>query len=220
MATLSVHEAMLSVSTPGQIFVEMGTVRLETVARLATMAEARGASFADVPVAGTVAPAQQGKLVALAGGDTQTLETIRPILESFSRRVVACGPVGSGMAMKHCINGLMGAYFAALAEALGAGVAAGLSVASMLDVVMDTPAALPALGMKLPVIQGDEGAPVAYSVGGVCKDMDVIVASGEKNGAVVNLMRSALQTFLHAADDGARDKDLAMVARTYSMPDR
>lgn len=214
-ASLAVHEAMLARARPGQVFVEMGTVRLDTVARLADQAVARGVRFADVPVVGTVAPARQGQLLALAGGDAEVLAAIRPILESFARRVVHCGPVGSGMAMKHCVNGLMGSYFAALAEMLGAGAAAGLSLGQMLDVVLDTPAALPALRPKLPVVLGEAPPEVAYSVAGACKDLEVIHDSARASGARANLCAAALEVFREAAQQGLAANDLAVAARLY-----
>src|SRR5690606_11357844 len=129
-----------------------------------------GGRFLDMPVSGTVGPARQGQLLALAGGDAELLQYLDPLIRALARKVVHCGPVGTGTVMKHSVNGLLGVYFAALSEALGMGAAAGLKPQDMLEVIQDTPAGLPALGIKIPVILGEQ-APVAYSVKGVCKDL-------------------------------------------------
>ncbi len=213
-ATLGVHKTMLGGEARGKLFVEMGTMQLATVRQLAAMADAAGARFTDAPVVGTVAPAAQGKLLALVGGDADTAAQLTPMLNAFSRRVVHCGPLGAGMAMKHCVNNLMSVYFAGLAEAIGAGAAAGLSLDQMLDVILDTPAALPALPPKLDVIKGAE-PPVAFSIAGACKDMRVIAASGQANGLPMRVTESALATFAEMADQGMADKDLAVVVRRY-----
>lgn len=213
-ATMEVHETMFAGDVAGKLFVEMGTMRLDTVQRLAQMAGVRGARFADAPVVGTVAPALQGKLMVLVGGDAGIVEMLTPMLDAFSRRIVHCGRVGAGMAMKHCVNNVMSVYFAGLAEAIGAGAAAGLSLDRMLDVLLDTPAALPALGPKVDVIKGAE-PPVAFSVAGACKDMRVIAASGQANGVAMRVTESALATFAEVANSGMADKDLAVVVRRY-----
>lgn len=214
-ATMEVLTRMLAGGpVQGKIFVEMATLRLETVHKLAAMVGQAGAVFVEAPVVGTVGPAVQGKLLTLAGGDEQVVQALRSIWQAYSRRVVYCGPTGRGMAMKHCINNLMSVYFAGLAEALGAGAAAGLSLDAMLDVIQDTPAALPALALKVDVVKGAQ-VPVAFSVAGAAKDMGVIVQSGVQNGVPMNLTKQALALFEEVANAGNANNDLAVAARHY-----
>lgn len=214
-ATLQVHALMLAGGLGrGKTFVEMATIRLDTVHKLAHMVSEAGGVFIEAPVVGTVAPALQGKLLSLPAGDKQAVESLDDIWQAYSRRVVYCGPTGHGMAMKHCVNNLMSVYFAGLAEALGAGSAAGLSLEAMLDVILDTPAALPALAPKVEVIKG-ASTPVAFSVAGAVKDMGVIVNSGVQNGMPMNLTKQALALFTEVAQAGNADSDLALVARHY-----
>jgi len=219
-ATLEVHGRMLAGGRArGKIFVEMATIRLETVSRLAGMVREAGGVFVEAPVVGTVGPAQQGKLVTLAAGDEKVVESLQAVWQAYSRRVVYCGDTGKGMAMKHCVNNLMSVYFAGLAEALGAGQAAGLSLELMLDVILDTPAALPALAPKAEVIKGAE-LPVAFSVAGAVKDLGVIVQSGAGNSMPMALTRQALAVFSETAKAGHADRDLALVARHYLGSER
>jgi len=214
-ATLEVLARMLaSGPAQGKIFVEMATLRLETVHKLAAMVAQAGGIFIEAPVVGTVGPALQGKLLTLAAGDEHIVESLQSIWQAYSRRVVFCGPTGRGMAMKHCVNNLMSVYFAGLAEALGAGVAAGLSLDAMLDVIQDTPAFLPALALKVDVIKGAQ-TPVAFNVAGAAKDMGVIVQSGVQNGVPMSLTKQALALFNDVVKAGNADSDLAVAARHY-----
>lgn len=220
VATLDVHGRMLAQGqVAGKVFVDMATIRLETVHQLAGMVAQAGGVFVEAPVVGTVGPAMQGQLVTLAGGDAKQIERLTPIWQAYSRRIVHCGDIGAAMAMKHCVNNLMSVYFAGLAEALGSGAAAGLSLAQMLDVILDTPAALPALVPKADVVQGAK-APVAFSVAGAVKDLGVIVDSGTRNGMPMPLTQQALALFQAAAQAGQADQDLVSVARHYLPPDR
>jgi len=219
-ATLQVHAQMLERGdAQGKIFVEMGTVRLDTVHELAGMVGAANGVFVEAPVVGTVGPAIQGQLLTLAAGDEKVVESLQDIWQAYSRRVVYCGALGRGMAMKHCVNNLLSVYFAGLAEALGAGSAAGLSLEQMLDVILDTAAALPALAPKAEVIKGAE-PPVAFSVAGAVKDLGVITSSGIENGLPMYVTQQALRVFGETAQAGAADQDLAVVARHYIRSDR
>lgn len=216
-AALDVHAQLAGLPLEGKIVAELGLNRLDTVHQLHALLASAGARFVDLPMVGTVAPAQAGQLLALAGGDDAVLDALDPILATFTRRVVRCGPIGSGTAMKLCINTLMGGYFGVLAEALGVGAAAGLQVEDMLAVIQDTPAALPALAPKAAVIQGAT-PPVAYSIDGVCKDLAVIAASAQRLEVPTPITKAALDTFRRAGQRYGDDKDLAIVARTY-LPD-
>ena len=51
-----------------KLFIDMSTVEPETVIALAKNVRARGGLFVDCPVGGTVGPAREGKLLAMAGG--------------------------------------------------------------------------------------------------------------------------------------------------------
>jgi len=219
-ATLQVHAQMLAGGhARGKTFVEMGTVRLDTVRALAGMAHEAGAQFLEAPVVGTVGPALQGKLLTLVAGDKHVADSLQPVWQAYSRRVVYCGETGRGMAMKHCVNNLLSVYFAGLAEALGAGSAAGLELEQMLDVILDTPAALPALAPKAGVIKG-EVSPVAFSVAGAVKDLGVITRSGIENGMPMRVTQEAMRVFSDAAQAGQAGQDLAVVARHYIKPER
>ena len=213
-ATLAVYDQLAKLPLAGKIVAELGLNRLDTIHRLHALMTEAGAGFLDLPMVGTVAPAQAGQLLGLAGGDAATLGKLEPVLSTFTRRVAHCGPVGAGTAMKLCINTLMGGYFGVLAESLGVGAAAGLRVEDMLAVILDTPAALPALAPKAAVIQGAT-PPVAYSIDGVCKDLDVIAASARQLDVPTPITQAALATFRRAGQRYGDDKDLAVVARTY-----
>lgn len=74
--------------------------------------------FADCPVTGGPDGAKAGTLRVLVGTETETLETLRPVLSAFAQDIIHFGPVGSGMSYKLIVN-LIGAVQAvALAEGL------------------------------------------------------------------------------------------------------
>jgi 3-hydroxyisobutyrate dehydrogenase len=90
----------------------------------------------DAPVSGGVPRAVDGTLTIMAGADDEAaLATVLPVLEILGARVVPCGPLGSGHAMKALNNFVAGAAYSALAEALVIGERYGLAPETMLDVI-------------------------------------------------------------------------------------
>jgi 3-hydroxyisobutyrate dehydrogenase len=100
----------------------------------ATLAS-QNASFMDAPVSGGVAGAKAGTLTVMCGGDPAVLERARPVLEAFGKKIVLCGPVGSGHAVKAVSNALLAVHVWSLAEALAALKRLGISSDIALDVI-------------------------------------------------------------------------------------
>jgi 3-hydroxyisobutyrate dehydrogenase len=96
---------------------------------------AREIAFMDAPVSGGVVGARAGTLTVMCGGEQDVLERARPVLEAFGKKIVLCGPVGSGHAVKAVSNALLAVHVWSLAEALAALTRLGVNAAVALDVI-------------------------------------------------------------------------------------
>ena len=76
-----------------------------------------------------------GKLTIMCGGDQATFDKARSVLESFGEKIVLCGPVGAGHAVKAVNQAMLGVHIWALAEGLVALQKAGVPTQSALDVI-------------------------------------------------------------------------------------
>ncbi|MEM8647174.1 MAG: NAD(P)-dependent oxidoreductase [Pseudomonadota bacterium] len=117
-ALCSGSEGLLSLVKPGQTIVDLGTSSLRLTRELEAEFSARGASYADAPVARTRAAAEAGKLAVLVGGDEAVFKQISPVLACFAEEVVHCGAVGAGQVVKQMNNMVLFQTVTALAEAL------------------------------------------------------------------------------------------------------
>ncbi len=202
-------DGLLAGDIAGTLFVEMSTIRPDTIRRIALLASERGAALLDAPVSGTVGPAREGRLMALVGGTSEDLERARPVLEVLCRRIAHVGPSGSGTTMKLVLNMPMAVYWQALAESLAIGTQAGLSLAQMLDLIADSPASIGALRMKIPAILGQDDE-VNFDITGVRKDLLAMIINGQMLGVPTPSAAVTLQSFAaataahHGADDLAR----------------
>jgi 3-hydroxyisobutyrate dehydrogenase-like beta-hydroxyacid dehydrogenase len=86
----------------------------------------RGITLVDAPLSRTPKDAWEGTLDVMIGGAEEVVARVRPIIESFSQRMVHTGPTGTGHTMKLLNNFVSLGYGALYAEALMLGAKAGL----------------------------------------------------------------------------------------------
>lgn len=94
-----------------------------------------GIAFVDAPVSGGVKGAEEGTLTVMCGGDEQDIARARPVIEAFGKKVVACGPVGAGDAVKAMNQALLALTIWGTGEALATLAKSGVSPAVALDVI-------------------------------------------------------------------------------------
>ncbi|HLE55643.1 MAG TPA: NAD(P)-dependent oxidoreductase [Rhodothermia bacterium] len=128
-------DGLLGVLGLGAILVDCTSGDPAESREFAKLLEGRGASFMDAPVSGGVVGAQAGTLTVMCGGDASVLERARPVLEAFGKKIVHCGPVGSGHAVKAVSNALLAVHVWSTAEALAALTRLGVSASVALDVI-------------------------------------------------------------------------------------
>jgi len=101
------------------IIVDCSTADPNSTVALATELEAIGVAYADAPLGGTPAQAEEGMLSAMIGADDLTFSRIKDVCAKWAgAKVVHLGPVGTGHKMKLLNNFLSMGYAALYAEAL------------------------------------------------------------------------------------------------------
>ncbi|MGE4361613.1 MAG: 3-hydroxyisobutyrate dehydrogenase [Mycolicibacterium sp.] len=109
-------DGLFATLPPGTIVVDSSTIDVDTARLLAEQAAAHQLRFLDAPVSGGVKGAEAGILTFMVGGDTETLEVVKPILEPMAGRVISAGAAGTGQAAKIVNNMIMGVSTAATCE--------------------------------------------------------------------------------------------------------
>lgn len=128
-------DELMNALRSGALFVDCTSGDPETSRRIATDLAARGVEFIDAPVSGGVVGAEAGKLTVMVGGSAAALERARPVLDSFAGKIVHCGDVGAGHALKAVNNALLALHIWSTAEGLAAALKAGVKPDVALDVI-------------------------------------------------------------------------------------
>jgi 3-hydroxyisobutyrate dehydrogenase len=79
--------------------------------------------------------AEEGTLTVMCGGSAADIERARPIIETFGKKIVHCGPVGAGDAVKAMNQALLAITIWGTGEALAALAKLGVSPQVALEVI-------------------------------------------------------------------------------------
>lgn len=106
-----------------------------TSKRIAERIAAKQVGFVDAPVSGGVKGAVEGTLTVMCGGDAKDLERVRPVIDVFGKKIVHCGPIGAGDAVKAANQALLAITIWGTGEALMMLSKSGVSPQVALDVI-------------------------------------------------------------------------------------
>ncbi|SMQ94793.1 3-hydroxyisobutyrate dehydrogenase [Xanthomonas fragariae] len=113
----------------GALVIDCSTIAPVCARKVAEAAQARGLAMLDAPVSGGTAGAAAGSLTFIVGGEAETLERARPVLQAMGKNIFHVGNNGAGQVAKLCNNMALGVIMAATGEALALGIAQGLDPA-------------------------------------------------------------------------------------------
>ena len=137
--SLDVDEVLQGGAEPaiksGAVVLDLTSGDPATSRRISERLAKRKIEFIDAPVSGGVRGADEGTLTVMCGGDEKALERIRPLIESFGKKIVHCGPVGSGDAVKAMNQALLALTIWGTGEALVALSKLGVSAKTALEVI-------------------------------------------------------------------------------------
>src|SRR6202051_116713 len=117
----------------GQVVVDLGTSSVSQTRDFAKQLQAKGASWADAPIARTRQAAQDGTLSVMVGATPELFAAIEPLIRCFATDVTHCGDIGAGQVTKILNNMVLFQTVNALAEAAAVPRRNGVDPALLLD---------------------------------------------------------------------------------------
>ncbi|HKK07005.1 MAG TPA: NAD(P)-dependent oxidoreductase [Gammaproteobacteria bacterium] len=211
-AFLEVVEAMLPGLTPGTVVIDTSTVSAATARAVGARLAELEVEFLDAPVSGGVEGAQQAQLVAMVGGDEETLALVYPVLQVIAARIVHMGPVGAGQATKAVNQVMVAGINQAVAEGLAFAEVMELPMDKVIEVLGSGAAAswqLDHRGRAMTAGKFDPGFRVALHH----KDLAIAQAMAAERGARLPLVEMSLLHYRRLMDEGRGDEDISALFR-------
>ena len=134
-ALLDGADGLLAAMAKGSLLIDCTSGDPATSRRTAARLAEKGIGFLDAPVSGGVSGAEAGKLTVMVGGDAAILAGAMPALQAFGEKIVHCGPVGSGHAIKAINQAMLAVHIWSLGEGMLALSKAGVKPEVALDVI-------------------------------------------------------------------------------------
>jgi 3-hydroxyisobutyrate dehydrogenase-like beta-hydroxyacid dehydrogenase len=197
---------------PGAVVVEMSTIDPSVISEVGALIDEAGADLIDAPVSGSVPAVQAGGLTIMAAGKAASIETARPVLAALASNIFTVGGRGAGATTKLAVNALVHGLNGALAEALVLAERSGVDRSTAYDVFQSGAAGAPFLTYKRGAYEDPDGAPVAFNLDLVAKDLRLITGLAERVGAPMPQGRANLATAEAAVAAGLGERDMAALA--------
>jgi 3-hydroxyisobutyrate dehydrogenase-like beta-hydroxyacid dehydrogenase len=145
---LFAEDGIVAAARPGFRYVEASTISPDLARRTAESLRAKGADALEAPMTGSKGGAENATLLFMTGGRREVHDELQPVLMAMGTKAIYCGETGQAATMKLIGNSLISFMLEGLCEGLVVGRKAGLSIETMIDVVMASGYASPYFRFK------------------------------------------------------------------------
>jgi 3-hydroxyisobutyrate dehydrogenase len=210
-------QGMLAALAPGSIWVQMSTIGVAGIERVAALVDGErpDVMFVDAPVSGSKDPAAQGQLTIFASGPDEARARLSPLFDALGQRTVWVGPVGAGSRLKVVNNTWLAFANQAVAASVALARRLGLETDTVVDALGGGPLVSPWQAAKLQrIAQGEFSAQFALSL--ALKDVHLALqAAADDRFAALGCLADEWQQVI---DQGLGDQDLTVVTRALEQP--
>lgn len=199
---------------PGTVWVDCTSGEPETSRIVAERLAEHGVTYLDAPVSGGTDGAEAGTLTVMVGGDTETLDRVRAVIETFAGRIVHVGPTGAGHAVKAINNTLLAANLWAASEGLAALVKQGVPAATALEVINGSSGRSNATENLIPQRVVTREFPATFTLGLLAKDVGIGQRVIDGSALPAPLLRQVAELMAISLGELGGEVDHTALART------
>jgi len=145
-------DGLLAGLSPGKVYVDMSTVSPVFSQELAKQVADKGASMLDSPVSGSVVTLEEGRLSLMVGGDVDTFEKVKPILQDIGPKVTHVGANGLAVSMKIATNLSLAVQMLAFSEGVLLAEKSGIKRETAVEVLTNSVIASPMVKYRGPFV--------------------------------------------------------------------
>jgi 3-hydroxyisobutyrate dehydrogenase len=210
--SIATDQGMLDALAPDSIWVQMSTIGLAGIDRVADLVESRrhDITLLDAPVSGSKEPAEHGELTIFASGPEHARARVQPLFDALGQRTVWVGALGAGSRMKLVNNTLLAFKAEGLASSVAVAHQLGLDITTVIDALGGGPLLSPWDTAKLQRMAKDDYSP-QFALSLALKD--VHLALEDVDASRLEAFAALAREWERAVDDGHGAEDLTVVTR-------
>ncbi|MCH7745333.1 MAG: NAD(P)-dependent oxidoreductase [Chloroflexi bacterium] len=209
-AVTSGADGVLAGLRAGKIYVDMSTVSPSASRELAAQVAEKGARMLDAPVSGSVATLEQGTLSIMVGGDADTFEKAKPVLQDIGPTVTHVGENGLAVSMKIATNLSLAVQMLAFSEGVLLAEKSGIKREVAVEVLLNSVIASPMVKYRGPFVLNmpDEAW---FNVNMMQKDMNLALELGQQLDVPLPTASATNEYLTAARGMGLADMDFAVI---------
>lgn len=205
-------QGMLAALAPGAIWVQMSTIGVAGIERVAALVDAErpDVMLLDAPVSGSKDPAAHGQLTIFASGPDGARSRVAPLFDALGQRTIWVGSVGAGSRLKVVNNTWLAFETEAVAASVALARRLGLETDTVVEALGGSPLVSPWQAAKLQrIAEGEFSAQFALSL--ALKDVRLALQAADGDGFAV--LACLAEEWQRVVDQGLGDQDLTVVTR-------
>jgi 3-hydroxyisobutyrate dehydrogenase len=205
-------QGMLAALAPATIWVQMSTIGVEGIERVAALVEAERPDviLLDAPVSGSKVPTDQGQLTIFASGPEEARSRVDPLFEALGQRTIWVGALGAGSRLKLVNNTWLAFTSEAVASSIALGSRLGLDTETVVGALDGSTLVSPWQVAKLQRIAKDDYS-TQFGLSLALKDVHLALQAADDGRFAA--LASLADEWQHAVDDGLGDQDLTVMTR-------
>jgi len=209
-------DGILQAARPGLRYLETSTIAPDLARRVASALRERGADMLEAPVTGSKLGAEKATLLLMTGGRRETHEELMPVMMAIGSKAIYCGDIGQASVVKLIGNTLISFMLEGLCEGIVVGRKAGVSIDTILEVVMASGFASGYYNFK--------GGAIArrdfeqhFSIDLLVKDQTLMLAEASQRHAPMPGLAAIREVFQAARAQGLGQEDIAAVVKALEL---
>ncbi|MBC8131039.1 MAG: NAD(P)-dependent oxidoreductase [Rhizobiaceae bacterium] len=210
-AVVSGEGGLLSAARPGLVILDCSTANPVSTRRLFDLAAEKGVAFVDAPLSRTPKEAWEGTLDTMVGAEPDMMERVRPLIATWSGKIVHTGLSGSGHTMKLLNNFLSLGYGALYAEALAIGAKAGVSAETFHGVISGGRMDCGFYQTFMNYVVGRDPNAHKFTLRNAHKDTRYLVSMANEAGVASNISSAVKNSYATAEGMGRGDHFVPML---------
>jgi len=179
---------------------------------VAEVLRARGADMLEAPMTGSKTGAEKGTLLFMTGGARAVHDELMPVMMAIGSKAIHCGEIGQASVVKLIGNTIISFMLEGLCEGLVVGRKAGLSIETMLEVIMASGYASPYFTFKGGAIARRDWD-THFSIDLLVKDQGLMLDEAGARGAPMPGLAAIREVFQAARAQGFGAEDIAAVVK-------
>jgi 3-hydroxyisobutyrate dehydrogenase-like beta-hydroxyacid dehydrogenase len=198
--------------------VDLSTTGPKVGAEIAAEMKGRGITFVDCPVSGGVGGAKAGTLAVMVSCPRETFDRLEPMLKNIGKVFFIGEAPGSAQMMKLCNNLMSAAAMAISAEAITAGVKAGIDPAVMVDVINVSSGMNTATTQKFPKSILNRRFDYGFATGLMFKDVRLCLEEAEAMGLDLETAKAVRSVWQKMNDQFGPESDFTRIVEMVERP--